>query len=724
VKRYLSIVIAAAATVLLVGIVYITAPAAESPRTRLERDVDRELAKARRLLAGYDPLTGMLRAAEERLTGKGGRLEATPERMARWSQQWEKIVSFAQQDQPVPPVAPEVQSRLTEANNLYQQYTNRTAQLPTGPAGDPIAARKDLEDWLARNDRHLADAIRIVEAALNMSAQDGDQAITGRDVPEAGRLRAVLAYHQAEALRRKALLRRTDVEELSHRLATLRARWIALMGELTSAQQRLGMARSLPATTGASSQPVPSADRSPLLERLFGSLRGTTQSAAQPPAPSPDQAPTTEPATPQETQIAFAVRPVGPSLPERIAQLERERAATIEKIGQSRSRIETLTQQIATISEQIKTLRTKATDAERKMAEMETGGFDPVRAPATSQRLAEYEALSRVSRESSRQADLLEHGGYANARLVSDDEQWHQARVLPADANAPLAAQSSLRVLRHELTAAKTELEGAEALLKLQEDAIKVLKVLHEEITSRLGGLKGQGGRGVPGLTARHAELKREIEQTLEQIETAAREADEHERAAIQEIDIGLEHVQQARSAMSRRQDEARSAQPAGGEPDPRLQKIEQEAWRTAELDALAGDLHMLKAWIHHERSSDARSLGTARQTAADMGFKADPQAAQAAADAEVAPARAAAQSAVQAYQDAMRPKDDWTYHMNLAAAYYLLSQLTSGPDATRFRNDALREYREGTAGQEDNPDRRVYVRRVESLQRAQAAAK
>ena len=181
---------------------------------------------------------------------------------------------------------------------------------------------------------------------------------------------------------------------------------------------------------------------------------------------------------------------------------------------------------------------------------------------------------------------------------------------------------------------------------------------------------------------------------------------------------------QQARQAIVKRQSDAKADQPPEGEPNPRLQKIEQENWRVGDADAIQADLHLLQAWIRYQRADAKRRLADTLTAARQMGIQTNPQAERAAADEQIAPAVAAAQAAVKLYETAEPDlKKDWTLQVDQAAAYYLLSQLTQGAEAQKYRDDAIKGYQAGVAGQETNPDRLPYVARLESIQKQKKAA-
>lgn len=752
VKRYWPIIVATAAAVLAVILVFVSVPAAEQAGDQLHRDVDRELAKARRILASYSPGEQMLLAAQERLTGKTGPLQVTDATLSKWTSEWDKITSYADQESPLKPVSSAVEQQLSEANRLLAQYSGGAVPAPAvSPVNDAASAVRSTQEWLQANEGRLKEAIGVVDAALAMSVTSGETTFSGRDIPEASRLRAILAYHYAESRRRSALLDRAEIERLTTRLMEAYGRWIGVTSDLAIAEQAItGKAVTEPATAtapGTSSAPAePAASSAPasdaaaaapattgpakeskLLHKLFGALPGRGKAAEEPSEAAPPSAEAG--AKPGRVIPAPRSGPVE-SLPERIARLEKESSDALARAAAIEIQLKAMTDAYDALEAKIKAKRAEAAEADREMVELENRGFDPSHPDVLKKRTAAYEAASRRSREASREADLLEYGGYPNATLISEHEDWHTARIAPANPGELLRPQKSLRQYKQEISSTEAALRGERNLAALIANRLDGLRRMKADFESRITGGTGASTQptgsqpSVRGLRDQRDALAGEIRDLMTRIQDLASQADAHEEAAIAETDRGITAAKQARQAIVKRQSDAKADQPPEGEPNPRLQKIEQENWRVGDADAIQADLHLLQAWIRYQRAEAKRRLADTLTAARQMGIQTNPQAERAAADEQIAPAVAAAQAAVKLYETAEPDlKKDWTLQVDQAAAYYLLSQLTQGAEAQKYRDDAIKGYQAGVAGQETNPDRLPYVARLESIQKQKKAA-
>jgi len=753
VKRYWPIIVATAAAVLAVILVFVSVPAAEQAGDQLHRDVDRELAKARRILASYSPGEQMLLAAQERLSGRTGPLQVTDAILSKWTSEWGKITSYADQESPLKPVSSAVEQQMSEADRLLTQYAGGAVPAPSvSPANDAASAVRSTEEWLKANEGRLKEAIGVVDAALAMSVTSGETTFSGRDIPEASRLRAILAYHYAESRRRSALLDRAEIGRLTTRLMEAYGRWIGIASDLAIAEQALtGKAVSLPETTtapGTSSAPAePSASSAPsagaaaaattgpvkqgkLLHKLFDVFPGRGKAGA---AEEPSEA-ASRPAEAGQSPRQITPTPrSGPaeSLAQRIARLEKDRSDAVARAAMLEAQIKSLKDAHDALEAKIKARRAVAADADREMVELENRGFDPSHPEVLKERTAAYEAASKRSREASREADLLEYGGYPNATLVSEHEDWHTARIAPANPGELLRSQKSLRQYKQEISSAEAALRGERDLAALIANRLDGLRRMKADFEGRIAGGAGAststqptGSRpSVRGLRDQRDALAGEIRDLMTRIRDLASQADAHEEAAIAETDRGIAAAKQARQAIVKRQSDAKADQPPEGEPNPRLQKIEQENWRVGDADAIQADLHLLQAWVRYQRAEAKRRLADTLTAAQQMGIQTNPQAERAAADEQIAPAVAAAQAAAKLYETAEPDlKKDWTLQVDQAAAYYLLSQLTQGAEAQKYRDDAIKGYQAGVAGQETNPDRLPYVARLESIQKQKAA--
>lgn len=743
-KRYWPIIVASAVPVLILIGLYVTAPASEAARAQLERDIDRELAKARRLLDGYRPGEQLLLASQRRLTDEGAPFEANEARLQAMSSHWDGAVSrLDEEGSPVPPPR-DLQEQLNSVNNGYRGLAGEEARPQSAQsADDASSAREQINEWLQKNDQRLTDAIQIVDAALAMSTTSDDQTYSGNESIEANRLRAILAYHYAESLGRTALFEQGKAENLGRQLRDLHHQWVAVSFDLAVAEAALTGGPSAAAASGPTTRAA--APRTPatrtadtvaktatrpanrggagnLLNNLLGALTGRKPAATPAPAPAGDAAaPATAPSAEAEQPI-----PVEP-LPQRIATLEKEKAATEDRIAKRTEELRVQQAAFEELSQRIEARRAEAAAAERRMAELEKQGFDPAQPETLRKHIEEYEAASRKSREATRIADRLESGGYTNALLISPTEDWHAARVVPANTGEKLSTEKSARQYRQEIETLRGILKAEQNRLGIINNRLSMMQTMKADFQVRLTGGPSRPADtqpAAPGLVAQRDAIVKQAKELASAILAASTEAGKLRDEAIAELKRGIEAVDAAQRAVDARQSQARS-ESTGTEPNPRLQRIEQETWRKADLDALLGDLQLLLATIHVERSRAAERLQNAAELAADCGAATDPLAAGKAIESERAAALAAAKAALEAYQRVESDlKKEWTFHMSLAAAQYLLSQLTPEAEAQQHRAEARKEYQAGIAGDEKNPDRRPFVERLRAMEKAQAEPK
>ena len=737
-------IIAAAASVLFLVITYLSAPAAQSARLSLEREIDRDVARAQRLLDDYQPALALLSAAQRRLTGEGGPLQATQTRLVGLSEKWGNIASAAEQESPLKALPESAAGDFARAEDEYRRAGGKNPGPET--AADPAAAYEDIHNWTATNDGRLQEAIAIVDAAINLSVTSGDETFSGRDHVEANRLRAALAYHYAESLVRSAMLERRELDSLYTRLLDVHGKWLAAANQLAIAERLLtGKATSAPVVPPVETRPAPGTQPSSAgapaeatapadrpagatagqpsktrpLRKLFGPLfQGEKKEDEAPDRPTTEIAPAVEPGP-----VEFPVEPTEavPPIPAQIADLETQKAACAARIVALENKIKTLQDAIIAMDRRIKARRAEAAQADRRMIELENRGFDPRNPESTRKVLEEYEAASQVNRRAAREADLLELGGYTNAALKSDTEDLHTAAVVPAAPGQELHRQKSLREYQEELALAGKTLEGERAANDLVAARIAALRDLQTYLRARIEGDGAAATKpAARGLRARCDELAAQVRELVSRIDSCATNAAKAEQDAIDELDRGIEAAKRCERSISQRQGLAREAAPVEGAPNRRLDLIKEENWRAGDAKALQGDLEWLKAWIRYQRGLGEQRYGHALEVAAQTGLDVRPQPVLDDAAEQLEAAAASAAAAVQAYRDAEPDmKRDWTLQMNLAAAHYLQAQLSTGSAAATHREEALAAYRRGIAGQATNPDRRPYAERLGAIERA-----
>lgn len=741
-KRYLPFAIAAAAPIVVVVALYVTAPAAQSTRTKVDYEIERNLATARRLLAAYEPGEQMLLAATDKLIGAGAVLEFNDARLNKLSEQWGDV-SAKVSESPIKPMPESAKRDLAAARDAHRKLAGDDENGEPPLAGGASAVFSDVKSWLETNNKRLDEAARLIDAAINVRSE-GEDNYSGREHPEANRLRAILAYHQAESLRRTALLKREEIDRLARRLLDLHGRQVAVSGDLKIAETMLAggewpalpaeqeldrnaAPEAAPAVEEPAAEPKGAAGRegpSKLWHGIFSRMR-----VAPPPAPkqaeapkaAPEPAPETAPAARRPALPAVAVTPMAT----RIATYEEVKSEAQQRIEALGQKIQGLRGSISDLESRIASKRQEASGTDRKMVDMEKVGFSRENHNALHQQIAEYESLSRANRDAAREANLLEFGGYRNAKLVSADEDWHKAEIQPAVPQKALEAQKSLDAHRLELASAQATLEGDQKLVELLTAQIASLKAVQADIERRINGGGATTRPAIGGLKAQRDALRNEIEKigaAMQESATLALKADDD---AAEMLKVGIEAASRAQRAVNTRKNDAR--QPASdGAPNARIEMIAGEQWRIDDIDAMTADLRLLRGWVLYERSIWRRHLAGVFRLAKTCGLKCDPAAEQKAADEDAKTSLEDAKTAAEGYNDKISKnafKNDWTLHVNAAGANYLLSKLTDGQPSREYRTRAAQEYQLATQGQETNPDRQPYVARLQALNRAKAAA-
>ncbi|MBN1490579.1 MAG: hypothetical protein JXA69_11735, partial [Phycisphaerae bacterium] len=673
-------------------------------RVKLDREIDEDLARARRLLNAYEPGKQMLAAASERLTGQAGPLEATETQLAKWGEHWADVQSQVRES---PLVAPSLadQRRLADVEQAYAGLTGDGARPEPQPANDVTTAYRTLKADLAANESRLQDAIALVDAAILKSVSSGSETYSGRDHVEANRLRAVLAYHDAEARRRAARLLRRELDRLAQQAATLHGRWVAVTSQLALAERAVGgEVTTAPAAASAPAEEAGHSALGPDASAAVADLHQQLSAIAQTSTALIDTA----------------------AIPVQVAQLESHVGGLRDAIAKLGQHIETLTEERAALANERDSQRAAAGEADRRMVEMENRGFDVGDPSVLDGQLSAYAEASRADRKASREADLLELGGYENAALTLDAGDLHTAPIVTGEPGEPLKSVRSLRRYDQELALLQSSHAEGQQALDVLLAKIEALRQLEAFVQRRLTGSGADEATVVLGLRAQRDALAQTIQQLAAAITTLASQADETEEAALDAITgPGITAAKQAKSALQKRQSEARGAQPMDGEPDPRLDAIVKESWRAGDATALLADLQALQAWIHYERSEAKNRHAGTLELLSQMGVEVDAPAQRAAATEQSAAAREAAELAVAGYADAESDlKNDWTVQVNLAGAYGVLAKAAEGSTAQGYRDQAREAYQRGIAGQTDDPARRPYALRLEALSHTEPAPK
>lgn len=214
--------IAVVTTILVVAVCaggWMFLPALRDARQRVDADASYHLERARRLLHQYSPtqayntiIVDQLRDADIDVDAKDAAALAESNGELYQATHTAFWTSFEPREW-----------NQTPPRGVRPSYGNLPAQMREG-----ITARNRLS---AENQKLLKDAMSELDAALTV--ENGDA--SGRNHAEVNRLRGVLFFHQAEAQRMRAALKRAEAEPYRRQLASLAATTV----NLTSAKSLL-----------------------------------------------------------------------------------------------------------------------------------------------------------------------------------------------------------------------------------------------------------------------------------------------------------------------------------------------------------------------------------------------------------------------------------------------------------------------------------------------------
>lgn len=682
-KPQIWIGVVAVAVLAALAVVIVITPTLESPRDRLDRQIDEKVALASRILASYEPVG-------EQLDFYVGAAATQPVDLPE--DQWQTILNQVGQESIVSDMLDEQARRIRSLDADYRGSGGRPDRV--GGVGASTEAYNRLQQRLAVNAQKLADALRIVQEAVRMS--EGEY--RGADHPAATRLETILCYHQAEMLRNNAAL---EVSRAAQE-AMLTNRHIARCNKLAVAIELLEQElKGSFVPTSESEVALAEADTQP------ADTQTETAPAVVPDAVSPG---------PSDGQRALR------SLDESIALLEADKARKGETIAALHTRIEQLKAEISALEAGIADAQQRAGAAQRAMLELERAA-DPGRDPSEVERFVQaYEQASAAYRQASREEEILREGGLLNARADAPDfEQIDTAPLVPAVPDEPITPVRGLRALGNDLDAAEALLADHEGVLTAIEQQIAELTFQKEAVSQRLAAS-----------AERREEAIALAAQSAGKIIDALVASDRLLAEAMSVVeDQGRPAAARAQQAIRKRISEAvrlnRELSPDTA--NPRLAMMAADDALAGHTQALEGDLLFKEASIHAQRAEMlawyAELLARLRVAGVTVGSElpgedaaedvssawlTDPAEAQAAAAEGREAAIEAGQQALAAYEEADAPLNQlWILRANIGATHFLLANLTTGDEAREHLYQARVEYTRALRNREDRPEAPAY---------------
>lgn len=759
-KPYTLIPLVVLVVVVLGGIFIV--PSFESPQSKLNRQIDEQIELAQRMLYRHNAAAPNLRDAFERPADQPAQIDPG---------QWQAYMDL-DENTPFATLRDRVSARekqLQQSARELGQLSGRRIPPPSLPGAEQ--AYQQVLDELKSSHELLDQAISTIRQAVNLREGQGESEVSGRQHPNATRLEAILLHHKADLLRREAALIRAKAN-----LDRKRVEWFSgLIREVDEkiGAQNLSLAggsapgkvtsrpRPAPATgEPAAPQPEPAEESAPATDRrddqagesggwwIFSGLADRAKSLK---LKIPGVTPAPEPETVEARDVAEAPAvttaeegpvveraPAGavPSLPQRIAGLQRTRAEAQDRIRAAETQVEGLNKRIEELRTRYEAAQAKAREAQLKMMEAEQKGANVSDPQAVQRFVNEYRKLSEAHRKAALEAAALRDGALRNSRSVSTDpDEILNSPLVPVDESKPVEPERGLAALEKDLALAQRVLDTNKELLAEVDRQIAGLGSSREAVEARLEELKSRREELASGL-ARHVAAACDAVLRAGQLEIQAIEIAEGP---------GQQAAQNAQSAASdyqRRKAEFIRRENHPDTPDRKLQDMASDQFTTANAVALQADLNYLLARTCEQQAADlelhARMLGDLDALDAPVKAKLDleqlpeglepdsalvkaavsaEEAGKLAAEARGKASEAARQALDQYSQAATQSKDLWVMYAQMAAVHNLLATLPRAADDTEDHLAAAREtYARAIAGREQRPEYASYRRIFDSL--------
>jgi len=736
VKSHLPIVLAVVLVVAAFAVSYRTSRSLQSPEMLLNQKIDEEIEKAQRMLDGYEP------AGEQLLTAIAGAttqpVELLPE--GRWAEHLN-----------YPPFKDRIQGQASRLQTLTGKFLRLSGDTRPRSAA-AVQAFPQLKRDLEENQNRIEDALAIVQKAVAMSMEAGDTVVRGTSHPVATRLEAILLYHKADLLRRRAALHQAVADAERSRLNRIRGSWreletIRRVLEPETSERSGGEVAFEPDADRADATPSsPAKGGLPgsLLGKLSGWLSGEKQGdsggepKAVPPAPPDD---TTLPGSEEEMPQAEPGKPA-PAEPEmtrsdrvstwarRLADLETHRKEVLSEIEQARADVSRLSTELSALEAKLAAARSACREAQLAMLTLKDSQLDPTDPESLDRFTAEYRAASKRYREASLEIARLVGAGVPSIRSETDDEKGIPAEGPPTSAGPDREWQPQRGLItsrRAELRAAQIRVEGLEGVLAAIDAQSEEARVRQEDVDQRYSSLE-----------ASQAALLKEAAQAGQAAIAAALEAEKLQTEAINVLtDPGKRAAQNAENAASKRINDARSLKNQYPESEnPRLNLIAAGQFVVGHAQTIEADIEYLRAQILAQRAHDLQSHHRMLREAGEMGIRGEARLLP-----ELPPGRkvpecffqtkAAGEAALKAREDAINAAEAalglygqadgdlkrlWVLHTNMAAVNYLLANLHPEPQAQEYRDKAIEEYERSIQNRLDQPEAEVYQRIIDGL--------
>lgn len=729
VKSNLAAVVAAAIVIVVLAVCYFTTEALQSPEAKLNSQIAVEVEKAKRMLASYNPVGQRVTTVIDTAVASSTQPMAEPAAEDQWP------VSLKTLQERLDSVAREVEP----LNARFRDWSGESSAA-VSPAG-----YSELKEQLEKNLAQVSEALRIVQAAVNMSVDAGDKTISGRDHPVATRLETILVYHQADLLRRKAAARRDDAVAARGEFERVRAQWQTLQSQVTAIEavargQAVSTSAAADATTAPRSESPATSAKPPkktagtgkpgAVSRLTGLLFGKKPDAASAEPAAPEPAPAVADGQPEEPIAEAKEEPsattaiVKPPTPqERLSDLAAQREKAVAQIAAAQADVTRLRDHVSALEQALASAQQTARDAQLRMMQLEEKGVDPTDPKGIDRFTSTYQEASKGYRAAIREAALLEKGGIRNARPDTEDEQeFLTAPLVSADPAGPMKPTEGLVSVQKRLKAAEDQLDAAKNLLASIDTQVAAVQRRQNDDSSRLAALQ-----------KRQSALKEEAAKAIKAAAAATAEADDIAGDAIQLLtNEGRQAAQNARRAADNRLSDARSKQQPGVE-NARLERILKDGALVGSAQTLEGDIALLTAYVQAARVSDLSAHAQALRQAEAMGVGPEPQenaayaykSAAASEEAEKARSEAVvvAHEAYNSYREASGALDNlWVLNANAAAVCYLLSSLQTGEEAEKSLALAIQIYKQALQDRSDRKDIADYRRALDGLGQLQQA--
>jgi archaellum component FlaC len=722
VKPYIPIIITVAAVVILLGATLLITPKLQPPQNRLNQQIDDKVEMAKRMLAGYKP-TGMQMSMQ--LTATATQPENIP------LDQWQQNLNYVKQESPFADPLQKMQREMNRLDQMISKLDNDTQ--PPAPPANAREGYIQLNQQLQDNQKSIADALNIVRQAVKMNVQTKEQTISGSTHPVATRMEAILSHTQANLLRRRAALYHALADQDRARFVRVLSAWRHTNSNVRSLESNLISTPAGPIepqtkqdAENKTKSKAKTKSKSLFTKTIRKLLKKNTGQETLPKTntqPEPD-------VKEQPVQPSNIPHEKLPNLQERIDSLKTKRKKVVADIGDAKTNVDKLSKIIENLEKQIAKAKAQANQAEKQMMALSSAGIDPADPNSLDRFIAEYNAAAKSNRDAAREANILEKGSVRNAHTDRDNQNKKPSdKLVPIDPNKKITHVRGLVAFQSDLRINQGMIETNTALLSELDKQIEELSTRQEEIKKRLNTIK----------TSRR-ELRKKAETLLKSAIAAVVRADILETEALQLAGVdGMQAAVRAQEAAKKRSNEARTNQDPEKMDEP-LDMITKDRFTVGHVQTLQADLQHIVALINAQRVTGLKHHQWMLERTERMGIKIGQdllpedltpdnitkaiiqsnQAAQAVKQAQDL-ALQAAEKALEMYNLADDDlKQLWVLHTNIASVHYLMAGLTSGEQAKKHREFALREYQRSIQNRTDQPEAKMYKHIIDGLTKAQ----